>query len=664
MAQQIEVPGMGIVEFPDGMPDHEIAKAIAANQPKAKPQGGEELARVAGSAIYGGLTSLPRLAADVMSWAGGKQTDQGTWRESLRNAIGGADTAIREKLKPETKAGKVIANIGEAAVGGVAFPGGMIRPLASAGIGAAAGAGAETAAGVMGEDNALVRLAGGLAGGGAAGLAVGLAPNVNSLIKRDTRMMTPQHWEQAKQSHKILRDAGIAQLASQHLGPASTLAHTVEKASQNPWARPTLEAHLQNVPAQTREALKQRWSRELPQIPGERREVYSDIQGIAKGKDIDLVKSSNAAFEAAMPPVSARYSGQHVDDIRQQILDLANSPRYGANTPEGKELIRYAETFLPAKGKPTATGVLDSRGNPIMSPGVTQDMAQHEVNNLAKTLGALVGGKPAEWGNLPKKDLLGILKGATPEFDAARAAKRAVMEGDVSPFRQSVAGQISQMGGGPNENKFTATRDIAGMLFPINRAQPSQVRKFSKDLGPEALGQVLREHATTAFENAARGSNTTQTPAEFVKNFVGSMDTSSPQWQNIDAAYREIAKFHGQNPAAVSKGLKEFMHALYTYKDVRITPSTSTAATDFAASQSVGGFLAAAVSQLGRTVRERTAANTYQKLADMVTSPDGPKLLEAIARAPDYSAKAAVMRGVIASVMARDEEKSPGITNP
>lgn len=37
MPQRIEVPGMGVVEFPDGMSDDQIASAIKANMPKAAP---------------------------------------------------------------------------------------------------------------------------------------------------------------------------------------------------------------------------------------------------------------------------------------------------------------------------------------------------------------------------------------------------------------------------------------------------------------------------------------------------------------------------------------------------------------------------------------------------------------------------------------------------
>ena len=65
MAQQIEVPGMGIVEFPDGMSDADIAGAIKKNMPaQAAPQMGigEDLSGVAKAApgrLVGGLAGIP-----------------------------------------------------------------------------------------------------------------------------------------------------------------------------------------------------------------------------------------------------------------------------------------------------------------------------------------------------------------------------------------------------------------------------------------------------------------------------------------------------------------------------------------------------------------------------------------------------------------------------
>ena len=73
MPQRIDVPGVGLVEFPDGMSDEQITAAIQKNLPKEVPtkleevKGGPlgEAARVAGTSLYEGATALPRLLATL-----------------------------------------------------------------------------------------------------------------------------------------------------------------------------------------------------------------------------------------------------------------------------------------------------------------------------------------------------------------------------------------------------------------------------------------------------------------------------------------------------------------------------------------------------------------------------------------------------------------------
>lgn len=66
MAQQIQVPGMGIVEFPDGMSDADIASAIQKNMPKAEPSssvGG--VAKSLGTGLAEGVIGLAGLPGDL-----------------------------------------------------------------------------------------------------------------------------------------------------------------------------------------------------------------------------------------------------------------------------------------------------------------------------------------------------------------------------------------------------------------------------------------------------------------------------------------------------------------------------------------------------------------------------------------------------------------------
>lgn len=66
MPQQIDVPGMGIVEFPDGMNDAEITAAIHKNLPKQEPSGSVTgAAKSLGVGLAEGVTGLAGLPGDL-----------------------------------------------------------------------------------------------------------------------------------------------------------------------------------------------------------------------------------------------------------------------------------------------------------------------------------------------------------------------------------------------------------------------------------------------------------------------------------------------------------------------------------------------------------------------------------------------------------------------
>jgi hypothetical protein len=66
MPQQIDVPGMGVVEFPDGMSDAAIAAAIQKNMPKQEPSGSVTgAAKSLGVGLAEGVTGLAGLPGDL-----------------------------------------------------------------------------------------------------------------------------------------------------------------------------------------------------------------------------------------------------------------------------------------------------------------------------------------------------------------------------------------------------------------------------------------------------------------------------------------------------------------------------------------------------------------------------------------------------------------------
>lgn len=100
MPQRIEVPGMGVVEFPDGMSDEAIASAIKANMPaNVKPlTRGEKVVQGAIDPIAGGAQLLTKLLPDGVVKAGNRLNN---WLADTTGMVarlpeGGVDQQVRE----------------------------------------------------------------------------------------------------------------------------------------------------------------------------------------------------------------------------------------------------------------------------------------------------------------------------------------------------------------------------------------------------------------------------------------------------------------------------------------------------------------------------------------------------------------------------------------
>lgn len=183
MPIQVEVPELGIVEFPDGMTDEEISAAIRQNMQPQKQQGmlekfgdyaiGNTMGAVRGAADIGNTlinaaSYIPRKVAEVGSNITGVENPLAGLNES-REA--GLDQWTEEnKDRPGFSLGRLGANIaGTAGVGGALAKGATSAPRLAAALKSGGMNLANTSGGTLG--NTAARVAGGaLTGGASAGL--------------------------------------------------------------------------------------------------------------------------------------------------------------------------------------------------------------------------------------------------------------------------------------------------------------------------------------------------------------------------------------------------------------------------------------------------------------------------------------------------------------
>ena len=228
MPQKIDVPGMGIVEFPDGMTDDAIASAIKANMPAPTSttedvlkSGGVGLAK-GGIGLLGAVGDLSALGSkgieaatnyvsDMLGVERYKRPEKPSILENIPTSAS-IQSAVEEKTgkfyEPKTTAGKYARTAGEFLPSSLLGPGSLAVKV---GTGATAALGSE-AAGQYTEGTAAepyARVAGALAGG--------LAPSAMG------RAVTPLPASAARSRLvDVLADEGVTSLtAGQRTGNKS-----------------------------------------------------------------------------------------------------------------------------------------------------------------------------------------------------------------------------------------------------------------------------------------------------------------------------------------------------------------------------------------------------------------------------------------------------------
>lgn len=699
MAQQINVPGMGVVEFPDGMSDDAIAKAIQANMPKTPEnntgEARKEVGRVVDKVVRGGLSATPGLMGDAglaaikagnatpvdklsgmgvfglpglisKLFGGGTEADptQSTHFGDVTKTIQTLGGLLPPVSTPQTSAGKAVGNVGEAAVSTVAG-GGAGTVGQKLAIGTGSGSGGELAARLFG-DNDLTRFIGSIVGGGATAGAQALTSNTEKLVKQATEHMTPQDWDKARQMEGVLNAQGIPHVKSQLLGPRSTLDDVVATASANPAVRPKLITATEGAPKAAEAAVEDFAMKNLPAAGVKNRsEVLQDVQGAAEDRLKTIADQSNRAFVARMPPKDTTYDQGRVKTLYNSLVQLADDPRFGKTSDEGKAILKLADSLVSDRTTDTSrinpTVMLRAQQtakeagvplDPSNIPGVRTvtnfvDNA-HKINNINKNLKLMA--QTDDYKGLPISDVRRLLNQATPEFNRARMAKQGVMDQQYNPTAQGLTGQLAQMGGGTKPDRLTAKDTAISMVFNPTKPQGQAIRDLSQNIGGDQVGELLREHISKTMQQVLA------TEDKSPQRFTQSLYQTTAQKENVEAALEVTARQYKMNPDAVKTGFKRLMTALDSFKDLKLSSGVSPGTTAAAAGQNVVSQVATPLTGTRRLFENIVTKKTYNNIADLVTSKNGLAQLEAMGKTPKQESVRQMAIGVMTSTMQGNEE--------
>ncbi len=649
----------------------------------------KEDARIADTTVRGGLLAITGAIGDLGALAIEKGT-QGLLHsktppvkfemrpsQALETLTGGPINL------PQTTVGKYLGSAGENAVAaamplgrGAVMAKALLRPAA---VGAVSGLGAEAADQASGGNNPLARVAGGLAAGIPASLLAARTPNAIKVVRDALKGTTEADWANAKATEKTLIEAGIPHLKSGLVGKHSTLDDVVAAAGTHPDARPVLTKAMAGIDQAAKSAVDQWMLKNMATGVKGRRGTLADVQQSADDFLSSLQSQAREAYKEALPPgmEAEHYAPAYVQALQRELMNRANAPDVGLNSAMGQLLQKVSSQLDPViiKVPDGVTTTLQpvtkqignkvvNRFNPVETP-VTKDVAQPitkgQVNRVLMEMNALpeAEGVKAFAQNTSKQ----LLKDFTPEFQPARDAMRQTIENVVEPAQKSLVGDIAKVGGGVRPDKTTAGDQIFRIVFNPDRPQGPEITKLTKQIGPDNMGELLREHIVqTSNKIFKKGSETELMRQPF--RFSQALTGSAAQRENINAAIKAVSPHYGVDGEAAAHGFNRLINALDTTHFMQLPSSVDRAALGQQLGESATSLLVAPNSRLGRWFTEGARTRSVKKIADIVTSPDGLSQLERIAKTKEPSAAAALAKSIVSDSINEDKAQQAAQPKP
>lgn len=581
---------MPVVKMPDGalvdMPDNPTPEQRAALQailskasqaavpaPKEEVSGLGETARVIGKSIYGGLTSLPRFVKQAGDWLEEKMPTP-EWTKvpiPAYKELSAADQAIREAVEPKTKAGKVIGNIGEAAVGAVASPGGMAAPIRSALIGASSGAGSEAAATAFG-DNAVTRTLGGVAGGLTGGLATAAKTNRGTLAQEALSDTRPEDLAVAVERMKAARDAGIPINLSQAMPRASNIDAYVDALANSKHGRNVTE-QLRKQPQQVAFGAEE----QMANLPGQIRMpqvLANNAQEAAEASIRQGMDQATKAWQKFAPQGAAIPEGV-VANFDEQLKAMA--AKY-PNTAQA-DLINDVRSALKT-GQQTTGGspLLDATGNlinpPTKGPAYLTDALQVKgaIDDVLQNFGARKLNTPGLQGKELRRaqEVRGMFRDMidleVPQLAQANKAYEAVMSGVVDPLKKSVVGRVAGRVGANAAQEAPQARLFSvfekGTVPGATSSEILTLEKAFRNAGqPEVFQDAAKSWLAGKVSTALKSTDNRmpENIGERLRVAFGDprqLDQTSKGFEDVLAG---LARSQGVPEAQYVKGFKNFM---------------------------------------------------------------------------------------------------------
>lgn len=504
MPQQIEIPGKGIVEFPDGMANDAIAAAIQKNYPDLRQT--PHLADTFGNAMVKGATGL----ADTVI-----NTPENLFKlgqvgfGTLATKFGRSDLApdvqttpnrvtdaarkygvLDDTAEPNTTAGRIVDFTGQVLGGGGVNPAALARSpgLANMGGQVAKALMTGTAGGTAKEvashytDSPIGQSIASFLGMMTPAFLPGMRPSSGRAVANALRGVEPQDYLSAQTLQRDAAGMGApitgAEAIAQTKG-ASPLTAIQRVIEQSPKGSPIMTNFMTARPEGNRQALDSVTSAMGP-LPPSPSSISPALQDAAKAALTDARQTGNAAAEpfyraAEKQQVPLADWNVLTQDpaVNQAILRVKSQPEWGVSKepPGSVKLLDAAKRWIDGK------------------------LESVQTTNSEKRI----------WGDANDK-IKTTADAASPDYKIARALVAENHKNVVTPMQRSPIGDLAYAKPAPGD---TLMREQSNILMPqtpkvLNEQTIQQTVATLQKQNPAAVPDFLRQNLQSIFDETSQ----------------------------------------------------------------------------------------------------------------------------------------------------------------
>lgn len=657
-------------------------------QPKAKPaptfmervsSAVPDSVKNIGTAAYKGLASLAAGAGDALA----AQPDFG---DAVRASYGLKPRPLDQNApvsaaleatgyQPKTQGEKYANAIVRSATSALAGPGAVAGPGRALVTGAASGLGGEVAGQLPGikdsKAEGVARVVGSLVGGTAGGLATVPFKNSKDLAREMFKGTTAEEVEQAIELMKKSKVAGVPVNLDQAMGRESNVSNVVRALSGREEGQAVVD-QLRAQPGQVQVLAK----RLMGLLPGEVKvpvQIANDTQKAAT----QALQNARETRTNAVRPLYAQSGelpaevGQKLQAMVQKAASEAPDTNKGALFQEIADIIKNAQkrsvgpgsTLLGADGQPFPT-----EAGPINMEKLNDSLRSFTTGLKNVNTNSKAGDKEAVGASLAMvKQLREQMGEVSPKFKAANELYAKLSAEKVDPLKKSVVGRVAGATGA------VADKEAVDRILPIlargrdPNAKTSEIRDFAEatKASPEVFQDAVKTNfakAVSTAEEQVHGKLAPSLPAALEHVLLGNANKRQGLKDQLEA----VAVHQGLSKDAIYPG---FMNALKIISAAGKSPGSMGPNTT-ALNQIAGKSLTASgLRMIGLAPGKPAAtglqgyltADAYKTLAENLTTPEGVRKLQELAKTPVMSVKAQILTASLLGTAAG--EKPPGVTN-